>query len=368
MISGIYYIKNIQNNKIYIGSSIDIEHRISDHFRALKANKHDNIYLQNSYNKYGKNNFCYGIIEIVEDKDNLLDREQYYINIHYDGGVQCYNMNPSATVPPIKTKKCALYNLNGEFIKIFNTINECARFLNKKPNSISTAIKFNRICSKKYYIRYADDIIEETIQVNETQPNSFIELDDDYKIIKKFNTIKELHNDLNITTNNDITSLYKCINKFYKYRTRLFIKESSYEQFLTIQNEKATQKRLQYKYILEFDVYGDLQSVTNNCYGATKRELEDIFKFNNNNYYKRLDNKYLLYNERIYLKSNTVIKKIKTNITIYAIEDLYNNVVLKSNKKSDLLSYLKISRGTYDYYCSRSKIYNNMYIFKKTTY
>lgn len=45
----------------------------------FKNNKHDNPYLQNAYNKYGKNNFKFEIIEecIV---DNLISREQYYLD------------------------------------------------------------------------------------------------------------------------------------------------------------------------------------------------------------------------------------------------------------------------------------------------
>lgn len=85
MDSGIYIIKNIINNKCYIGSTSHINQRKKEHFSRLYNQTHHNIHLQNSYNKYGKDAFIFEIIEVVDYKNGgkltLLDREQYYINI-----------------------------------------------------------------------------------------------------------------------------------------------------------------------------------------------------------------------------------------------------------------------------------------------
>lgn len=77
--SGIYIITNYSNNKIYIGSSKDLKRRISQHKYLLSKNKHHNKHLQLSYNKYGKDNFNYKVLENCEIKD-LINREQYYID------------------------------------------------------------------------------------------------------------------------------------------------------------------------------------------------------------------------------------------------------------------------------------------------
>lgn len=76
---GIYFIKCLINNKTYIGSSINIEKRLKQHIKMLEKNNHSNQYLQNSYNKYGKNNFKLGIIDICKE-ESLSNREQYYID------------------------------------------------------------------------------------------------------------------------------------------------------------------------------------------------------------------------------------------------------------------------------------------------
>lgn len=77
---GIYQIKNLANNDIYIGSSINIGSRFIAHKSLLKRNKHENSYLQNAYNKYSEWNFEYTILEIVSNKAILLDREQYWLD------------------------------------------------------------------------------------------------------------------------------------------------------------------------------------------------------------------------------------------------------------------------------------------------
>lgn len=81
-ISGIYCIRNLINNKMYIGSSVDIKTRFSHHKGKLKRNKHSNIYLQNSFNKYGEANFHFVVLETVSEIKNLLKREQFYINFY----------------------------------------------------------------------------------------------------------------------------------------------------------------------------------------------------------------------------------------------------------------------------------------------
>jgi len=76
---GIYRIKNTQNNKNYVGSTINLEHREYKHFWMLKNNIHDNEYLQNSYNKYGEKKIIFEIIELC-DENLLIKKENFYIS------------------------------------------------------------------------------------------------------------------------------------------------------------------------------------------------------------------------------------------------------------------------------------------------
>ena len=77
--SGIYQIKNIITNKVYIGSAKNINSRWLEHKRLLKNNNHPNKKLQASYNKHGKNNFSYEKLELIE-LDSLIIFEQKWLN------------------------------------------------------------------------------------------------------------------------------------------------------------------------------------------------------------------------------------------------------------------------------------------------
>ena len=78
MITGIYKIRNKQNNKVYIGSAVDIKKRWRDHKWHLKENKHHNPHLQFSFNKYGLENFEF-IIELECNFNYLLIEEKQVI-------------------------------------------------------------------------------------------------------------------------------------------------------------------------------------------------------------------------------------------------------------------------------------------------
>lgn len=76
---GIYKIFNKVNDKLYIGSSINIVGRWKKHIYDLNNGIHHNIHLQRAWNKYGEDNFGFKIIELVDGEDNLVEKEQYWI-------------------------------------------------------------------------------------------------------------------------------------------------------------------------------------------------------------------------------------------------------------------------------------------------
>jgi len=77
---GVYIIINTYNNKYYIGSTINLYARMKNHLKELHENNHHSIHLQRSWNKYGKNNFSFGVLEYVDNIDVLIEREQYWLD------------------------------------------------------------------------------------------------------------------------------------------------------------------------------------------------------------------------------------------------------------------------------------------------
>lgn len=77
--SGIYCIKNILSNKMYIGQSLNVKKRIKDHFRKLPKGTDECSCLQRAYSKYGNDIFEVFILEYCSSSD-LNEKEKYYIN------------------------------------------------------------------------------------------------------------------------------------------------------------------------------------------------------------------------------------------------------------------------------------------------
>lgn len=89
--SGVYAIRNLVTNKIYIGSAIDLLERRRIHLRDLMHGKHANRHLQSSFNLYGASNFDFRVIEFVNNSENLTEREQFWID-QFDLKADLFNM------------------------------------------------------------------------------------------------------------------------------------------------------------------------------------------------------------------------------------------------------------------------------------
>lgn len=76
----IYMIRNTVNGNTYIGSSINFKSRKREHINDLIKNKHHSIALQRAFNKYGSESFCFEILEHVPNRENLINREQHYMD------------------------------------------------------------------------------------------------------------------------------------------------------------------------------------------------------------------------------------------------------------------------------------------------
>ncbi len=75
-VSGIYQIRNKINGKIYVGQARNIRKRINSH----KCKSSACPYIRRAILKYGGNNFEISILEQVDDKSKLTEREQYWLD------------------------------------------------------------------------------------------------------------------------------------------------------------------------------------------------------------------------------------------------------------------------------------------------
>jgi len=81
---GIYAIRNITNNKLYIGKAKNIYKRLHQHLSDIKyqhRNFNENPHLLNAIKKYSLSNFEYIILEkTLLDENYLKERELFFID------------------------------------------------------------------------------------------------------------------------------------------------------------------------------------------------------------------------------------------------------------------------------------------------
>lgn len=154
--SGIYMIYNKENDKKYIGSSINMYERLHKHFSLLRNNKHENQYLQNAFNKSGVENFDVKILKFCNEEE-LLGFESIFCEIicpEYNLTKDIIRNAPSPeTILKIKEtlkegyrskrivslskKPICIYNLKGEFLVELSSIKETCQYINCTPSSVN---------------------------------------------------------------------------------------------------------------------------------------------------------------------------------------------------------------------------------------
>ena len=90
----VYCIKNLINNKVYIGETIKGKLRWKKHLTDLRGSYHGNKLLQEDFDKYGEEAFEWTILKEfeTEDKNTLLLEEARTIQQFIVEGVELYNL------------------------------------------------------------------------------------------------------------------------------------------------------------------------------------------------------------------------------------------------------------------------------------
>lgn len=79
-VSGIYAIRNTINGKAYVGSAVKVSRRWARHRTDLATGIHHSAKLQRAWSKYGADRFEFVVLEVVDGKAGLIEREQYWID------------------------------------------------------------------------------------------------------------------------------------------------------------------------------------------------------------------------------------------------------------------------------------------------
>lgn len=188
-ICGIYCIKNIINNKVYIGKSKNIPERWEKHLYALKSNTHPNSHLQSSFNKHGEINFKFLILESSsQNTDDILNELEIKMIKEYKSHIDSYGYN-----------------------KTFG--GEGASHTEEIKQKISNSLKGRPLDERrKEILKKANTGLKRTEelkkQISERQRVSILQYDLEMNFIKKWSSIREAANELKFCE----SGINACIN------------------------------------------------------------------------------------------------------------------------------------------------------------
>ena len=370
--SGVYQIKNKNNDKIYIGSTSGrFSRRLTSHIRELIENRHHSKHLQNCFNQ--NPNFDYFEISILEVclPEKCLEREQVYLDLYkpYDDKFG-YNISPTATsclgIKKTKEEKMVIFErlrklTDEQIIEIFNLRNESK--LNNEEISKIIGISKNNVASiltrtEKY--KYVKEKYNLKLEVKR---NKKFNREDVLRIYDLYENQKLSLMDIKYLTNFDTVSLKHLIfndNLYKEEKNGLFfnyeinrknkiykiIRKSGYKVNKSIIDEKTIYDFFEMKYGLNLNNNDISEKLKINL-----KEIDLILAFSYqrrkyNQIYLDIKTKYDLRQNRTVLSEDD-IKNIFNdyNSGEYLIEDLD-----KKYKFSDVGIILSASKRLSKYY------------------
>jgi len=99
--SGVFQVKNIVNDKVLLGSSLNLDGSLNKHKFMLKIGSHTNKALQKDWDEFGSEKFVFEVLEEVKVldspnfnlKDELTLLEEIWLEKFQPFEEHCYNLN-----------------------------------------------------------------------------------------------------------------------------------------------------------------------------------------------------------------------------------------------------------------------------------
>jgi len=112
MTIGVYAVRSVGRGIAYVGSSINIESRFSNHRALLKRKSHYNEHLQNAWTEDGPSTFSFECLEEIKHAYDLIGSEAEWMDRLRERGDTIVNLSrptqlASGPTVPITTQEVA---------------------------------------------------------------------------------------------------------------------------------------------------------------------------------------------------------------------------------------------------------------------
>ena len=212
----IYKISNNLNNKVYIGSSIDVERRWRQHKEASINEKdhHYNYPLMIAFREFGIANFTFEVVDTLPDYQAMIQAEHDWIikeNCVVPNGYNQTNNTNSPMFDPNVAKKMSdtkrdkygkrvsEIDLNGNIIDVWDSLAEAGEKTGLDRFKISDVCNGRRLTTGDRVFRFLDEeenIIIPEVKVNQVQTNRItktsrkvIKMDDNNNILQTYDSV-----------------------------------------------------------------------------------------------------------------------------------------------------------------------------------
>ena len=263
----VYLTTNLVNKKIYIGVHKTINPYSFDGYLGcgVKINdkytyKYSKTPFEAAVNKYGVDNFKRVTLKTFDKLEDALDLERWLVDEEFIRRKDTYNIALGGGIPPAKTKTIYQYNLDGSFIKEWDSITNASIYYKCSSSCIGRAI-FDRTPSLKYFwTDYKYDKLDlENFKLNENKTHTYL-YDINGNLLNEFDSIS----DCSKYINEDLQKVSKAIRGKFCIAKTYYCSDIKYKKF-PIQNidihkdDKLYQYDLEGNFIKEWNNYSEVR-------------------------------------------------------------------------------------------------------------
>jgi group I intron endonuclease len=176
--SAIYAIFQKSSGKIYVGSAVKLQKRWDYHRSNLQRNTHCNEYLQNTWNKYGPEDFEWLVLEVVQDVAKLIETEQYWIDY-----CQACDRKKGFNITPTAGSSLGVRLSEETKLKLMGR-NKGFKQTEKQKQAVSQALKGNKHGANSHYHGVLSESDVKIILERCANMESFKTIADDFKVTR----------------------------------------------------------------------------------------------------------------------------------------------------------------------------------------
>lgn len=198
-----------KDKPVYVGQTKKtVIDRYYEHCKTAKSRK-NGFLLHHKMYSHGIDNFS---VKEIEDTENLNEREKYWIEklkTHVSQGGYNLTRGGEQSSDSLK-RKCYQYDLNGNFIKEYDSISSAAKAVNGSHSNIVKALsgEINIAYNYRWFDKKVDKIVFDDINYTGRKKQVY-QYDLNYNLINIFPSTKEAARQLNKSQGN----ISSCANK-----------------------------------------------------------------------------------------------------------------------------------------------------------